>query len=76
MVGYKGKQKVDWIDEKVGKKGEAAVRVATTVHLNQSKFFVVVVVVVVVVFVVVVKLYTVLDWIKLHLVLGLGQTIS
>jgi hypothetical protein len=66
LVGYKGKQKVDWIAEKVGKKGEAAVRVATTVHLNQSKFFVVVVV----------KLYTVLDWIKLHLVLGLGQTIS
>jgi hypothetical protein len=66
LVGYKGKQKVDWIAEKVGKKGEAAVRVATTVHLNQSKFVVVVVV----------KLYTALDWIKLHLVLGLGQTIS
>jgi hypothetical protein len=39
LVGYKGKQKVDWIAEEVGKKHESAIRVATTVPLNQSKIF-------------------------------------
>ena len=38
-MGYKGKQKVDWIAEEVGKKHESAIRVATTVPLNQSKIF-------------------------------------
>ena len=38
VLGYKGKHKVDWITEKVGKMGEAAIRIASTVHLNSSMF--------------------------------------
>jgi hypothetical protein len=58
LVGYKGKQKVDWIAEKVGEKGEDVIRVATAVHLNQSRSFLL------------------LDYVKLYLVLGIGQTLS
>jgi hypothetical protein len=58
LIGYKGKQKVDWIAEKVGEKGEDVIRVATAVHLNQSRSFLL------------------LDYVKLYLVLGIGQTLS
>jgi hypothetical protein len=36
LVGYKGKQQVDWITEKIGKI-EEAVKVAVFVPLNKSK---------------------------------------
>jgi hypothetical protein len=36
LAGYKGKEQVDWITEKIGKVGEA-LKVAVFVSLNKSK---------------------------------------
>lgn len=38
ILGYKGEHKVDWITEKVGKTGENAIRIASTVSLKPSMF--------------------------------------